>query len=158
MWQVWGRCTNPHNPNYSPGGSTGGEAALLALGGSRVGIGSDIAGSVRIPAHYSGVYSLKCSVGRWPKSGTATATLGQEGIPGVYSPMARTLADLTYFTRSMIGMKPWIYDHGVLPLEWRDQIELEMKEKKRFRVGVMRDDGEQSVQSRCSEKLIMQAS
>jgi hypothetical protein len=37
---VWGRCTNPHNNKYSPGGSTGGEAALLAAGGGRIGIGS----------------------------------------------------------------------------------------------------------------------
>lgn len=61
---VWGRCTNPHNPNYSPGGSTGGEGALLAYGGGRIGIGSDVAGSVRAPAHFSGIYSLRCSTGR----------------------------------------------------------------------------------------------
>ena len=47
---VWGRCTNPHNDKYSPGGSTGGEAALLAYGGSRIGVGTDVAGSVRAPA------------------------------------------------------------------------------------------------------------
>lgn len=41
---VWGRCTNPHNNKYSPGGSTGGEAALMAAGGGRIGIGSDVAG------------------------------------------------------------------------------------------------------------------
>jgi Asp-tRNA(Asn)/Glu-tRNA(Gln) amidotransferase A subunit family amidase len=39
---VWGRCTNPHNSKYSPGGSTGGESALLAAGGGRIGIGSGI--------------------------------------------------------------------------------------------------------------------
>ena len=61
---VWGRCLNPHNPKYSPGGSTGGEGALLAFGGSRIGIGSDVAGSVRAPAHFSGCYSLRCSTGR----------------------------------------------------------------------------------------------
>lgn len=47
---VFGRCTNPHNKDYAPGGSTGGEAALLAYGGSRLGIGTDVAGSVRAPA------------------------------------------------------------------------------------------------------------
>lgn len=47
---VFGTTTNPHNRNYSPGGSTGGEAALLAYGGSRLGIGTDVAGSVRAPA------------------------------------------------------------------------------------------------------------
>ena len=47
---VFGRTTNPHSKDYSPGGSTGGEAALLAYGGSRLGIGTDVAGSVRAPA------------------------------------------------------------------------------------------------------------
>lgn len=47
---VFGRSTNPHNSAYAPGGSTGGEAALLAYGGSRLGIGTDVAGSVRAPA------------------------------------------------------------------------------------------------------------
>ncbi len=47
---VFGTCTNPHNSKYSPGGSSGGEAALLAYGGSRIGIGTDVAGSVRCPA------------------------------------------------------------------------------------------------------------
>ena len=47
---VFGRTTNPHGKAFSPGGSTGGEAALLAYGGSRLGIGTDVAGSVRVPA------------------------------------------------------------------------------------------------------------
>ena len=47
---VFGLCKNPHNTKYAPGGSTGGEAALLAYGGSRIGIGTDVAGSVRAPA------------------------------------------------------------------------------------------------------------
>ena len=47
---VFGRTTNPHHKDYTPGGSTGGEAALLAYGGSRLGIGTDVAGSVRCPA------------------------------------------------------------------------------------------------------------
>ncbi|ORY68601.1 amidase [Pseudomassariella vexata] len=137
---VWGRCTNPHNNKYSPGGSTGGEAALLALGG-RIGIGSDVAGSVRAPAHFSGIYSLRCSTGRWPKLGFATSMPGQEGIPSVYSPMTRTLNDLTYFTRSLISMQPWKYDPSVHPLPWRPEMEQEFAEKKKLRVGVMRTDG-----------------
>lgn len=47
---VFGRTTNPHSKDHSPGGSSGGEGALLAYGGSRVGIGSDVAGSVRVPS------------------------------------------------------------------------------------------------------------
>ncbi|TGJ88276.1 hypothetical protein E0Z10_g453 [Xylaria hypoxylon] len=137
---VWGRCTNPHNSKYSPGGSTGGEAALLALGG-RIGIGSDVAGSVRAPAHFSGIYSLRCSTGRWPKAGFSTSMPGQEGIPSVYSPMTRTLNDLTYFTRAIVGMQPWKYDYSVHPLAWRSDIEKEYATKSKLRVGIMRTDG-----------------
>ncbi|KAI9712958.1 MAG: hypothetical protein M1812_006705 [Candelaria pacifica] len=150
---VWGRCTNPHNFNYSPGGSTGGESALLAFGGGRIGIGSDVAGSVRIPAHFSGIYSLRCSTGRWPKIGMNTSMPGQEGIPSVFSPMARTLGDLTYFTKSMISMKPWEYDHSVHPMPWKEDEERDAKEKKSLRIGVMRDDGVVTPSPACARAL-----
>ena len=138
---VWGRCLNPHNSKYSPGGSTGGEAALLAFGGGRIGIGSDVAGSVRVPAHFSGIYSLRCSTGRWPKMGMNTSMPGQEGVPSVFSPMARTLADLVYFSRSLIGMNCWEWDHSVHPIGWRDGVFQEVKEKKIFKVGILSTDG-----------------
>lgn len=138
---VWGRTRNPHNPDYSPGGSTGGESALLAFGGSRIGIGTDVAGSVRVPAHFAGCYALRCSTGRWPKLGFNTSMPGQEGVLSVFSPMARTLDDLTYFARSFIQMQPWKYDYSVHPLEWREHVETEYQGKKRLRVGVLRTDG-----------------
>lgn len=136
---LWGPCLNPHVPGYSPGGSTGGEGSLLAQGG-RIGIGSDVAGSVRVPAAWSGIYSLRCSTGRWPKAGVSTSMAGQEGIPSVFSPMARTLNDLTYFTRAMIGMEPWKYDNTVHPIAWRDELETDAKTKP-LRIGLMRNDG-----------------
>ncbi|KAL7906205.1 amidase [Trichoderma velutinum] len=151
---VWGRSTNPYNNKYAPGGSTGGEGALLALGG-RIGIGSDVAGSVRCPAHYSGVYSLKCSTGRWMKLGASTSMPGQDGIPSVYSPMARTLDDLTYFTQSVIWMKPWTYDYSVQPLPWRHEIEQEILQKGRLRVGVFRTDGVVDPSPACKRALEM---
>ncbi|KAL8763963.1 MAG: hypothetical protein Q9184_000406 [Pyrenodesmia sp. 2 TL-2023] len=138
---VWGRTTNPHSTEYSPGGSTGGESALLAYGGGRIGIGSDVAGSVRLPAHFAGIYSLRCSTGRWPKMGMNTSMPGQEGVPSVFSPMARTLPDLVYFTKSMIGMQPWEYDHSVHPIPWRSDIYNAIKDQKILRIGVMHSDG-----------------
>lgn len=154
---VWGRCTNPHNARYSPGGSTGGEAALLALGG-RIGIGSDVAGSVRAPAHFSGVYSLRCATGRWPKLGFATSMPGQEGVPSVYSPMARTLGDLAYFTRSVVGMRPWRYDPSVHPLPWRAEVEAEYgSAERKLRVGVLRTDGVVDPSPACARALDMAA-
>lgn len=150
---VWGRSTNPHNPKYTPGGSTGGESALLAMGG-RIGIGSDVAGSVRVPAHFAGCYSLRCSTGRWPKTGFMTSMPGQEGVPSVYSPMARTLNDLTYFTRAVVKMRPWEYCYTVHPLAWRDDVEAEwLSPKKRLRVGVMRTDGVVDPSPACARAL-----
>jgi hypothetical protein len=67
---VWGRSTNPYNDAYTCGGSSGGEAALLAMDGSAIGIGSDVGGSLRIPAAYCGIYSLKPSQGRISPFGT----------------------------------------------------------------------------------------
>ncbi|RKU48471.1 hypothetical protein DL546_003751 [Coniochaeta pulveracea] len=152
---VWGRCTNPHNKDYSPGGSTGGESALLAMGG-RIGIGSDVAGSVRVPAHFSGCYSIRCSTGRWPKAGIKTSMPGQEGVPSVYSPMARTLDDLTYFTKAVLTeMRPWRYDHSVHPIPWREEMEREFEEKKRLRVGVLRTDGVVDPSPACRRALEM---
>ena len=112
---------------------------MIALGG-RIGIGTDVAGSVRVPAAWSGIYSLRCSIGRWPKNGLKTSMPGQEGVPSVCSPMARTLDDLTYFTRAMVGMKPWKYDYTVHPISWREAEESEAQSKK-LRIGVMSSDG-----------------
>ncbi|KAK4129223.1 amidase signature enzyme [Parathielavia appendiculata] len=154
--EVWGRCVNPHKEGYSPGGSTGGEAALLAMGG-RIGIGSDVAGSVRVPAHWSGCYSIRCSTGRWPKAGIATSMPGQEGVPSVYSPMARTLGDLTYFTKVVLGeMRPWRYDYTVHPLPWRGEMEREFGDVgRKLRVGVLRTDGVVEPSPACKRALGM---
>ncbi|KAI0042814.1 amidase signature enzyme [Auriscalpium vulgare] len=133
---VWGRTTNPHSKEHSPGGSTGGEAALLAFGGSRLGVGTDVAGSVRVPAHYSGIFTIKASMSRFLKAGNASGMVGQEGIPPVYSPMTRTLEDLETFWRAVISMKPWDYDPSCAPIPWRS-IELPQV----LKIGVLWDDG-----------------
>lgn len=71
-----------------------------------------------------------------------TSMPGQEGIPSVFSPMARTLPDLVYFTKSIIEMKPWEYDHSVHPLPWRADTYDKTKSQKPLRIGVMRTDGQ----------------
>jgi Asp-tRNA(Asn)/Glu-tRNA(Gln) amidotransferase A subunit family amidase len=146
---VFGRTTNPHKKTHAPGGSTGGEAALLAYGGSRIGVGTDVAGSVRVPAHYSGVYTIKASTGRFMKMGSSTSMPGQDGVPPVYSPMARTLEDLDYFWKAIMSMEPWKYDHTVHPIPWRD-VDLSAKPLK---WGVMWDDGVVSPSPACKRAL-----
>ena len=56
---IEGAASNAHAQDRSPGGSSGGEGALIAAGGSILGVGSDIGGSIRIPSHFNGIYGLK---------------------------------------------------------------------------------------------------
>lgn len=146
---LWGITENPHVKGYAAGGSTGGEACLLAYGGSRIGVGTDVAGSVRLPAHFSGCYSLKCSVGRFPKVGNTTSMSGQEGIPAVYSPMARTFEDLSYFLKSVVSMKPWNYDYTCHPMPWKEDVTL----PKKLKIGVIYNDGVVTPSPACARAL-----
>ena len=110
---VFGRTDNPYNPDFTVGASTGGGGALLACGGSKIEIGTDIAGSVRIPAHFCGIWSLKGSSGRFPSWGTETSMPGLESVPIITSPMAGNLVDLRDFWKRVIACEPWQYDHTV---------------------------------------------
>lgn len=94
---VFGRTTNPYGTAYTSGGSSGGEAALLAFRGAAMGVGTDIGGSLRIPAGYCGVYSVKPSSVRgatWPMQGMASLGAGFEGLISVAGPMCTTAEDL----------------------------------------------------------------
>lgn len=110
---LFGETSNPYNPKFSPGASTGGGAALLAYHGSKIEIGSDIGGSVRFPPAYCGLYGMKASWGRFPAYGSHASSGGMESIQTIPSPMAKTLDDLTAFWERVVGMKPWEYDHTV---------------------------------------------
>lgn len=94
---VFGRTTNPYGDAYTCGGSSGGEAALLAFRGAAMGVGTDIGGSLRIPAGYCGIYSMKPSSVKgatWPMQGMTNVGAGFEGLVGVAGPMASTAEDL----------------------------------------------------------------
>ena len=110
---IFGRTTNPYNSNHTAGASTGGGGALVACGGSKIEIGTDIGGSVRIPAHFCGVWSLRASSGRFPTWGSGSSMMGLEGLPIVASPLAGNLEDLHEFLKRVILAKPWEYDHTV---------------------------------------------
>lgn len=112
---LYGYCGNPYNTELTSGASTGGGAALLAYGGSKIEIGSDFGGSVRIPAHFNGLYSIKASHGRFPETGLVDFCPGQQGIHLVTSPLAHDLEDLTEFCHRFVDLKPWIHCHTVSP-------------------------------------------
>ncbi|CAD6892028.1 unnamed protein product [Tilletia laevis] len=101
---LFGTTKNPINTKHTPGGSSGGEAALLVADGSPMGVGSDIGGSLRIPAAYSGCYSLKPSEGRWTKAGSANFGSGFYGIYSVFGPMARTAADIELIFNAVVNV------------------------------------------------------
>jgi amidase len=100
-WQsanpIYGRTNNPHDLARSPGGSSGGGAAALAAGMVPLECGSDIGGSIRVPAHLCGVFGHKPTVKLVPAGGHAPPPLTESGPPqdlSVVGPLARTAADL----------------------------------------------------------------
>ncbi|KAH7924937.1 amidase signature enzyme [Leucogyrophana mollusca] len=134
---LFGRTTNPYNDKYVSGASTGGGGALLASRGSIIEIGTDIGGSVRMPAHFCGVYGMKASVGRFPGWGTVPPMPGLEAVEVSCSPMSRRLDDLEEFWKRVMQMHPWDYDHSCVPLPWRT-IDLHAK---KLRWGIIWEDG-----------------
>src|SRR5438874_2634461 len=88
-----GRTNNPWNPDLTPGGSSGGESAAIAAFCSAGGIGSDGGGSIRIPAHCTGIAGLKPTPGRVSAAGHFPAIAHPGGLLGVGGPMARTALD-----------------------------------------------------------------
>ncbi|HEU4963167.1 MAG TPA: amidase [Bacilli bacterium] len=93
---VYGRTTNPWDASRTPGGSTGGEGSLIAAGGSPLGIGTDIGGSIRTPAHFCGIHGFKPTPGTVvtrPSSGIRHVR-PEAGAMSSAGPLARTVADL----------------------------------------------------------------
>jgi len=91
---VFGRTNNPHARNRTPGGSSGGEAAAIAACLSPAGIGSDLSGSIRVPAHFCGIAGLKPTAGRVPMDGHTPTATGLLSLGACIGPMARTTEDL----------------------------------------------------------------
>jgi Asp-tRNA(Asn)/Glu-tRNA(Gln) amidotransferase A subunit family amidase len=91
---VFGRTNHPLDPNLTPGGSSGGEAVAIATHMSPAGFGSDLAGSLRIPAHFCGIVALKPSTGCFPGEGQFPTSSGPYSLGAVVGPMARRVDDL----------------------------------------------------------------
>jgi amidase len=121
---VWGETRNPLHKHLSPGGSSGGEGALIAFKASPLGIGTDIGGSIRIPAAWSGMYGLKPSFGRYPHYGAKPGIAGQEYILSVNGPMARSLKTISLYSETVLSetVRPWEYDHKCVPIPWRKNV------------------------------------
>jgi Asp-tRNA(Asn)/Glu-tRNA(Gln) amidotransferase A subunit family amidase len=133
---LYGRTKSPWDLARTPGGSSGGEAAAIASGCSAGGVGSDGGGSIRVPAHFSGICGLKPTPGRIPATGHFPESAGPFGLIGVVGPMARTVADLQTLFEVMAG--PDDGDPSSAPVPLR---KIAREELRRIRVGYFEDDG-----------------
>lgn len=98
---VFGKTNNPHDLKRTAGGSSGGEAAAIAAGLSPAGLGSDLSGSIRVPAHFCGIAGLKPTVGRVPMDGHTPAVSGVVSLGACIGPMARRVEDLALLFKTL---------------------------------------------------------
>ncbi|KAG0683211.1 hypothetical protein C6P42_001525 [Pichia californica] len=136
---IIGRTRNPYNSLLTPGGSSGGEGACVAARGSVIGVGTDIGGSIRAPAAFSGCYGLRPSTRRISCFGGVSSGKGQESVVAVCGPLANTVDDIELFMKSYINEgKPWDDDQWCIPVLWRD---VEKPNPKDITVAILYDDG-----------------
>jgi Asp-tRNA(Asn)/Glu-tRNA(Gln) amidotransferase A subunit family amidase len=102
---VFGRTNHPSNPLLTPGGSSGGEAVAIATWMSPAGLGSDLAGSIRIPSHFCGIAGLKPTVGRVPGVGQFPPSSGPYSLGATIGPMARSVKDLQLLFKVLAGQE-----------------------------------------------------
>ncbi|KAF7916181.1 uncharacterized protein EAE98_010766 [Botrytis deweyae] len=134
---IFGRTLNPRNKSLTAGGSSGGEGALLALRGSILGIGTDIGGSIRVPAVCNGIYGFRPSVGLIPHGGVRDLTPpGTDGVKSTVGPMATSLRDCELLLKSILQADTWKYDSTAISIPW-----LDVKPAHKLRVGVAQNDG-----------------
>jgi amidase len=131
-----GQTCNPWDLERSPGGSSGGESAAIAAGLSAAGLGSDSGGSVRVPAHFTGICSLKPTPGRVPGRSHLPPCVGPFSILGAIGPMARTIADVALLFRTLSTQDP--LDPVSPPLALRQPT---LDDLRRNTIGFFEDDG-----------------
>ncbi len=131
-----GRTNNPWDLDRTAGGSSGGESAAIAAGLSAGGFGSDGGGSVRVPAHFTGICALKPTPGRVPATGHFPPGLGPFALIGVVGPMARTVEDVALLAEAVAGPDPG--DAASAPVPWRRPAPAEVQA---MTVGYFEDDG-----------------
>jgi amidase len=133
---ISGRTNNPYDLTRTPGGSSGGEAALIAACGSPLGLGSDAAGSVRLPAHYCGIASLKPTSGRLARTGHVPGAGGWLEMVWQIGPMARRVEDLRTMMPILLG--PDGEDRTVVPMPYGDPAQVPLRD---LRIAFFTDNG-----------------
>jgi len=120
--EQFGRTSNPYDVTRTPGGSSGGSAAAVAAFLSTFDVGTDLSGSIRMPAHFTGIFGLRPTTHRIPLAGMIHAPPGVPRIDRVFSaagPMARTAGDVNLLFRVLAGADP--RDPDVPPVALQDE-------------------------------------
>ena len=133
---LFGATKNPHDLSRTSGGSSGGEAALIAAGGSPMGLGSDAAGSVRLPAAFCGIAAIKPTSGRLPRTGHVPPAGGWIEALWQIGPMARRVEDLVTMMPLLAGTDGC--DQTCVSMPVRDPGEVDVR---KLRVAFYTDNG-----------------
>jgi amidase len=123
--EIYGRTNNPYDLNLGPGGSSGGEAAIIASGGSPLGLGGDSGGSIRVPCHLCGITGIKPTAGRVPRTGHILPPGGLWDMFTTSGPMARYVEDLA-LTLPIISGPDW-RDPFILPVPLQDMEAVDLR-------------------------------
>lgn len=133
---IFGRTNNPFDTSRTPGGSSGGAAAIISTGGSPFDVGTDTGGSIRLPSHFCGISGLKPTTGRIPCTGNALPTSGVIAPLTQPGPMAKSVDDLIYLLEIMAG--PDNIDPHAIPCPLLDPYAVNVAELK---IGYHTDNG-----------------
>ena len=133
---VYGRTNNPYDLSRSPGGSSGGEAGIIAAGGSPIGLGSDCGGSIRAPAHFCGLAGIKPTAGRVSRTGHFPLVTGLMNRLWHVGPLAKFVEDLILALRVIIGLDG--RDPNLVPMTLGDPGMVDLKS---LRVAFYTDNG-----------------
>ncbi|XP_026521474.1 vitamin D3 hydroxylase-associated protein-like [Notechis scutatus] len=134
---IFGQTRNPLNHKKSPGGSSGGEGALIAGGGSLLGFGTDVAGSIRLPSSFCGLCGLKPTGSRLSTLGLASPVAGMKSVTATIGPMARDVDSLALCMKALLCDELFHLDPSVPPMPFREEI---YTSSNLLRIGYYKDD------------------
>lgn len=132
---IFGRTLNPNKLSLTAGGSTGGEGALIKLRGSIIGVGTDVAGSIRIPALCNGIFGFKPTAGRVPFTGKVPPgrIIAPSQILPCIGPEGHSVRDLEMWMQTVVWSGSWLYDEGCVNVPWR----MVEEPKRKLRLGYL---------------------
>uniref|UniRef100_A0A7N8XZL8 Fatty-acid amide hydrolase 1 n=1 Tax=Mastacembelus armatus TaxID=205130 RepID=A0A7N8XZL8_9TELE len=135
---IYGQTVNPHNFQKTSGGSSGGEGALVGGGGSVLGLGSDIGGSIRIPAAFCGISGFKPTAGRISSQGVKPIYRGQKSVLSSAGPMAKDVESLALCMQALLCDHMFSLDPTIPPIPFNVQV---YESTKPLRIGYLENDG-----------------